>query len=253
MLLNGRVALITGGGGALGEGMALSFAQQGASLVICDIERDRARDVAKQVAERGGKACAIACDVTDLDQVTSMVTEGVRAYGKIDILVNNAGTSGKKDHRKKTILEIERPEWERIMAVNLTSVFNCSKRVIPLMLKEGHGSILNISSLAAKAGGLINGVHYVASKAGVIGITKALAREYAPEKIRVNALCLGRIETPFNLSVPEEFHRKLINQIPLGRLGTPKEVAEAALFLVSDASSYITGATLDVNGGWLMD
>ena len=245
--------MITGGGGIIGRAMALEFARQGASLVICDINGEDAKDVANQVREISGKVLAVTCDVTDLDQVTSLVNEGVRTFGKIDVLVNNAGASGKKGHKKKTIVELEKTEWEQIIAVNLTSVFNCSKRVIPVMMKEGHGNILNVSSMAAKAGGLINGVHYVAAKAGVIGITKALAREYASENIRVNALCLGRIETPINLSVPEEFHRKLVNQIPLGRLGTPKEVAEAAIFLVSNASSYITGATLDVNGGWLMD
>jgi len=245
--------MITGGGGIIGRAMALEFARQGASLVICDINGEDAKDVANQVREIGGKVLAVTCDVTDLDQVTSLVNEGVRTFGKIDVLVNNAGASGKKGHKKKTIVELEKTEWEQIIAVNLTSVFNCSKRVIPVMMEEGHGNILNVSSMAAKAGGLINGVHYVAAKAGVIGITKALAREYASENIRVNALCLGRIETPINLSVPEEFHRKLVNQIPLGRLGTPKEVAEAAIFLVSNASSYITGATLDVNGGWLMD
>jgi len=253
VLLKGRVAIITGGGGALGEAMAIEFAREGASLILGDIDEGKARGVVDRVRGAGGKAISVAVDVTDLEQVKEMVDKGVRAYGKIDILVNNAGTTGRKGHKKKTILEMDGSEWERVLAVNLTSVFNCTKSVLPVMIKEKYGHILNISSLAAKVGGLINGVHYVAAKAGMIGITKALAREYALENIRVNALCLGRIETPANLSVPPEFQQKLIDQIPLGRLGTPQEVAAAAAFMVSDASSYITGATLDVNGGWLMD
>jgi 3-oxoacyl-[acyl-carrier protein] reductase len=253
VLLRDHVAIITGGGGALGEAMALEFAREGAALVIGEIDEAAARRVANGVIAAGGKAIPVVADVTDPEQVKGMVDAGVRAFGRIHILVNNAGTTGKKDHRKKTILEMEKSEWERVLAVNLTSVFNCSKCVLPLMIGERHGHILNISSVAAKVGGLINGVHYVAAKAGMIGMTKALAREYARENIRVNALCLGRIETPANLSVPREFHEKLIAQIPLGRLGTPREVAAAAAFMASDASSYITGATLDVNGGWLMD
>ncbi len=253
MLLKGRVAIITGGGGALGEAMAIEFAREGASLILGDIDEGKARGVVDRVRGAGGKAIPVAVDVTDLEQVKGMVDKGVHAFGKIDILVNNAGTTGRKGPKKKTILEMDGSEWERVLAVNLTSVFNCSKSVLPVMIKEKYGHILNISSLAAKVGGLINGVHYVAAKSGMIGITKALAREYALENIRVNALCLGRIETPANLSVPPEFQQKLIAQIPLGRLGTPQEVAAAAAFMVSDASSYITGATLDVNGGWLMD
>lgn len=253
MELKGKVAIITGGGGALGGTMAQVFAQRGARLIICDIDEQKAQNVVDTVREARGAAISVVADVSDFEQVKVMVDKGLQAYGRIDILVNNAGTNGRRDHRKKTIVELDKSDWDRVLAINLTSVFNCSKIVIPIMLEAKYGNILNISSLAGKVGGLINGVHYVASKAGMIGITKALAREYASEGIRVNTLCLGRIATPQNLSVPDQFQQILIKQIPLGRLGTPKEVAEAAAFLVSDASSYITGATLDVNGGWLMD
>ena len=253
MLLKDRVAIITGGGGVLGEAMALEFAQQGANLIICDIDGSKAQNVANKVSGKNSRAISVVTDVANLDQVKAMVDQGVRAFGKIDILVNNAAARARKDHKKKTILGVDKSDWDLVIAVNLTGVFNCSKSVIPLMIKQRYGNILNISSMAAKTGGLINDIHYVASKAGMIGMTKALAREFASENIRANTLCLGRIETPANLSVPEEFHQMLIKQIPLGRLGTPKEVAEAAVFLVSDGSSYITGATLDVNGGWLMD
>ena len=140
-----------------------------------------------------------------------------------------------------------------MISVNLTGIFNCSKLVIPWMIKAGGGNILNISSTAAKTGGLVSDICYVASKAGMGGMTKKLAREFAPQKIRVNTLSLGRIETPVTVSVPREYHEKIISLIPLGRIGKAEEVAHAAAFLVSDYSSYITGANVDINGGWLMD
>ncbi|RPJ10575.1 MAG: SDR family oxidoreductase, partial [Deltaproteobacteria bacterium] len=177
----------------------------------------------------------------------------IERAGRIDILVNNAGTHGRKDHTVPSLPDLSRQEWERVLAANLTSAFLFSRAVLPVLIEQRSGNILNVSSLAAKTGGLVNGAHYVASKAAMIGLTKNLARGSAHANVRVNTLCLGRFETPSNVNVPEDFHGKIVAQIPLGRLGTLKEAASAALFLVSDASSYITGATLDVNGGWYMD
>ncbi len=251
--LKNRVAIITGGAGEIGRAMAFTFSKLGAKLVICGTNEKKTRDFVSELKAEGREAIPAVADVSEFDQVKRMVDQCMEAFGKIDILVNNAVARGTRDYRKKTTLEIDKDEWDRIIGVNLTGIFLCSKLAIPWMIKAGGGSILNISSMAAKTGGLINDIHYVASKAGMGGITKKLAREFGPQNIRVNTLCLGRIETSMTVSVPQEFHEKIISQIPLGRIGKPEEVAHAAAFLVSDYSSYITGATLDINGGWLMD
>lgn len=251
--LKNRVAIITGATGAIGRVMSFTFSRLGAKLVICGTNQQKTMDLVAELKSGGGEAISAAADVADFDQVSAMVEKIIEAFGKIDILVNNAVARLSRDHQKKSILDIEKSEWDRMIGVNLTGVFNCCKLVIPWMIKGGGGNILNISSMAAKTGGLVSDICYVASKAGMGGMTKKLAREFAPQKIRVNTLGLGRIETPGTISVPREFHEKIISQIPLGRIGKAEEVADAAAFLVSDYSSYITGATIDINGGWLMD
>ena len=253
MKLKGQVALITGAGGGVGEAIAMRLGDEGVITVINDIDFKRAERVSKKILKRGGNTLPVQADVSDYTQVQEMVRHICRTYKTIHILVNNAGlyvrTKGKRETIEKVTVEV----WNRYVAVNLSGAFYCSKCVIPLMRKQRCGAIVNISSQAAKTGGLINGIHYAASKAGVIGLTKGLARESARHHIRVNCVAPGRISTPENLNVPREFHQRVLQQIPLGRLGDVEEVAEGVLFLVSEASSYITGATLDVNGGWLMD
>lgn len=251
--LEGRTSIITGGGTGIGAAMAQRFHEEGAAVFICGRRAEKLKETLLRIAPTGERFFTIQADIASEEEARGLVRFAMEKTGRIDVLVNNAGTHGRRDHRITPVLELDRSEWERIMATNLTSAFICSKEVLPVMIEQKHGNILNVSSLAAKTGGLVNGAHYVASKAGMMGLTKSLARGYASSNIRVNTLCLGRFETPSNVNVPEEFHQKVVSQIPLGRVGTLREAAEAALFLVSDASSYVTGATLDVNGGWLMD
>ncbi len=233
--------------------MARRFCEEGAKVIICGRRVEKLRETSSAIDPEGKSLWAVQADVTVESDIVRVARFALDRAGRIDILINNAGTHGRKDHTIPPVLELGQSEWERILSANLTSAFLFSKAVLPVMIEQRCGAILNISSLAAKTGGLVNGAHYVASKAGMIGLTKTLARGYAYANIRVNTLCLGRFETPSNVNVPEEFHRKVVSQIPLGRLGTLREAANAALFLVSDASSYITGANLDINGGWYMD
>lgn len=251
--LEGKTAIISGGGTGIGAAIASRFHEEGARVVICGRRVEKLEETASEIPFDGKNFFFIQADVTaesDILRVAEFTLDNTR---RIDILVNNAGTHGRNDHTITPALELSQLEWDRILSTNLTSAFLFAKAVLPVMIQQRYGNILNISSLAAKTGGLVNGAHYVASKAGMIGLTKSLARGYAYANIRVNTLCLGRFETPSNVNVPESFHQKVIAQIPLGRLGTLNEAANAALFLVSDASSYITGANLDINGGWYMD
>jgi 3-oxoacyl-[acyl-carrier protein] reductase len=253
MKLRGQVALITGAGGSLGKAIARRLSKEGVITVINDVDLKKAERISKTISNQGGKAFAVQGDVSDDIQVRGMIDRICEKYGTIHILVNNAGLYLRTKGKRETIDRISVEEWNRYVAVNLSGAFYCSKYVIPLMRKQNYGAIINMSSQAAKTGGLINGIHYAATKAGLIGLAKGLARETARHHIRVNCIAPGRISTPENVDVPKEFHRKVLEQISLGRLGTVDEIAEGVLFLVSDASSYITGATLDINGGWLMD
>jgi 3-oxoacyl-[acyl-carrier protein] reductase len=252
-VLEGRTAIVSGGGTGIGSAIASRFFEEGAKVVICGRRIERLKETASRITSDGKSFFIIQADVTVESEIVRVAEFALKNTGRIDILVNNAGTHGRKDHTITPALDLTRPEWDRILSTNLTSAFLFSKAVLPVMIEQRYGSIVNISSLAAKTGGLVNGAHYVASKAGMMGLTKSLARGYAFANVRVNTLSLGRFETPSNVNVPEEFHQRVIAQIPMGRMGTLREAANAALFLASDASSYITGANLDINGGWYMD
>ena len=252
-VLEGRTAIVSGGGTGIGSAIASRLFEEGARVVICSRTIERLKEAASRITSDGKRFFIIQADVTVESEIVRVAEFALKNTGRIDILINNAGTHGRNDHTITPALELTRPEWDRILSTNLTSAFLFSKTVLPIMIEQQYGSILNISSLAAKTGGLVNGAHYVASKAGMMGLTKSLARGYAFANVRVNTLCLGRFETPSNVNVPEDFHQKVIAQIPMGRLGTLREAANAALFLVSEASSYVTGANLDINGGWYMD
>jgi 3-oxoacyl-[acyl-carrier protein] reductase len=251
--LKGQIALITGAAGAVGQAISTRLSKEGVIVAINDVNFKKAEALSNKIQREGGRAFPIQADVSDFTQVKDMAEQICERYGTIHILVNNAGLYLRTRGRKETISRISVYDWNRFIAVNLSGAFYCSKCVFPLMIKQNYGAVVNISSQAGKTGGLVNGLHYGASKAGLLGLTKGLAREGAPYHIRVNCVAPGRITTADNLDVPREFHRNILKQIPLGRLGTVKEVAEGVLFMVSEASSYITGATLDVNGGWLMD
>ncbi len=250
MKLEGRVALVTGAGRGIGASIAAILSREGARVAVNDVQAELARSIAEELRRKGGTAIPIQADVSDSSQVTSMVEEVVQKYGGIDILVNNAGVSP----RFLSIEELTEEEWDRVINVNLKSVFLCSKAVMGFMKRNGYGRIINIASVSAKLGRSVledkTKANYCASKAGIIALTKSLARELAPWQITANALAPGPIESNMSQAFPVEHVRK---EVPLGRFGKPEDVAHAVLFLASEDSSYITGATLDVNGGMLMD
>ena len=252
MLLEKKVAIVTGAGRGIGRAIALRLAQEGAILVIGDVEEENIRAVCKELKDSGKQGLPFTCDVSNEDNVQAMVETTIKKFGKIDILVNNAGISPKKEGRKPNLTEISLDEWNRVIAVNLTSVFLCCKTVLPYFIKQKAGWIISISSSSALDGGFLAAPHYVASKGGISAMTKSLAREVAPFGITVNAIAPGRVESPMAHLTSPERNMEALKRIPAGRFGTPEDVAHAALFLVSGQAQYITGITLNVSGGYVM-
>ncbi len=252
MLLENKVAIITGAGRGIGRAIALRLAQEGAILTICDIEEESIKTASKELINSGKQVLPFTCDVSNGDNVQAMVETTINKYGKMDILVNNAGISPKKEGRKPNLTEISIDEWNKVIAVNLTSVFLCSKAVLPYLIKQKAGWIINISSSAALDGGFLAAAHYVASKGGISAMTKSLAREVAPFGITVNAVAPGRVESPMAHLTSPERNIEALKRIPMGRFATPEEVANAVLFLASGQAQYITGITLNVSGGYVM-
>jgi 3-oxoacyl-[acyl-carrier protein] reductase len=250
MKLENRIALVTGAGRGIGASISKILAGEGARVAVNDVDMDLARSVAEDLRRRGRDALPVQCDVSKNSEVTSMVEQVLLAYGKIDILVNNAGISPEFC----SIEELTEENWDRVLNINLKGTFLCSKAVIGPMKLNGFGRIINIASVSGKLGRSVleekTKANYCASKAGIISLTKSLARELAPWGITANALAPGPIESNMSSRFPVEHIRK---EVPLGRFGKPDDVAYAALFLASEEASYITGATLDINGGMLMD
>ena len=242
------MALITGAGGGIGRVAAELFAAEGARVVVADAVPDGAQATVQAITDAGGEAVAVTVDVSVSDQVAAMVAAATDAFGGIDVLYNNAGVLPPDDGGT---LDTPESTWDRVMDVNLKGVWLCCKHGIPALIERGGGSIINVASLVALMGSAVAQIAYTASKGGVLSMTREMAVEYARHNIRINALCPGPIQTPLMaelLSDPERRARRLVH-VPIGRFGQAEEVAKAALFLASDDSSLMTGASLVVDGG----
>ena len=249
MLLEGQVALITGAGRAgkgIGRSIALRLAGEGAKIVIGDFVPEAADSVAKEVAELGVESLAVYGSVASPEDVEAMVQAAVDKFGKIDILVNNAGIT-----RDNLILRMSESDWDMVLDTNLKGVFNCTKSVAKLMMRQRSGKIVNMASVMGMMGNA-GQANYSASKGGVIALTKTTAKELGSRGVNVNAVAPGFIQTVMTEEMPEEAKASISDQIPLRRLGTPEDVAEVVLFLCSPSSSYITGQVIPVDGGMLM-
>ena len=247
-----RVVVVTGGGSGIGLGLVKAFAEAGSMVAVLDANADSAQAAADAVIATGHQAIALACDVAEWGAVQEAADAVQRAFGPADILLNNAGISPKHDGHGALTLEMDPDEWNRVVAVNLTGVFHGVRAFGPAMAARGWGSIVNQSSIAAKNYVSVIGAHYPATKAALMGLTTHWAGEFGPRGINVNALAPGRIDTPLAQGVAPEVNAAIVTATPLGRIGTPADVAAAALFLTSDAGHFITGQTLDVAGGWMM-
>lgn len=254
--VEGKVAIVTGAGQGMGEAVAKKLSSEGAKLALVDIESSGIAKVAHDIRHLGPlfqkegevEVIEIQADVTLSANVLNMVEKVVDRFGTIDILVNNAGVL-----RPTKLLDIPEDEWDWVIDVNMKGTFLCTQAVIPVMIKQKSGVIVNFSSTAGKNISTAGGIHYTASKAGTLGITRHAAKEVAPYNIRVNAVCPGLIDTPMVRGTLSEEHIKgYEDSFPIPRMGQPEEVADLVAFLVSDESSYITGAALDINGGDLM-
>jgi len=248
--LENKVALVTAAAGAgIGQATARAFAQEGARVVVSDAHEGRLARVAREMQDEfGQRILAVPCDVTSREQVEQMVRRTLEEFGRIDILVNNAGID-----RPQPIWEMTDEAWELVINVNLRGTFYCCRAVIPTMMKQRSGRIINLSSVVAWAPSKEDGAAYVACKAGIQGLTRSLAVQLAEYNITVNAIAPGLIFNPFLARVrPSEYFDKIREKIPLGRDGTPQDVAHVILFLSSDEAAYITGECLCISGGWFM-
>lgn len=246
-LLKDKVALITGASRGIGRAIALKFAQNGANVIInYSSSQSQAEELKEEIEKIGTKAMIIKCDVSNADEVSQMFSQVEKEFGRLDILVNNAGIT-----KDGLILRMDEEDFDKVIAINLKGAFLCARAAAKMMVKQRSGNIINISSVVGIAGN-IGQANYAASKAGIIGLTKSLAKELASRNIRVNAIAPGFIKTDMTEVLSDKVKEVMLSSIPLGRFGEADEVANVALFLASNLSSYITGQVIVVDGGMIM-
>lgn len=245
----GKNVLVTGAAQGIGRAIALSFAACGANVAIIDMNVQGAQETRSLIEKEGGGSVVIRADVSNIDTVKEAVEKVVSLWGSVDILINNAGIVS-----PKPFLETTQQEWDKIMAVNLKGVYNTCFTVLPGMIKQKYGKIINVASIAGKTGGgFFGNTLYGTSKAGVIALTKGIAREAGPHGINVNAICPGPIETQMLADCPEETRERILSGVPLRKFGEPQDIANMAIFLASDLASHVTGEITDVDGGIMRD
>lgn len=246
MNFSGRVTIVTGASQGIGEAIASELAMEGAEIVLIDVQKEKLDEVAQRIGEKKGRAVSYYSDVSRLDQVEKIIESIIQKHKKIDHLVNNAGIT-----RDNLLMRMKEEDWDTVLAVNLKGVFNLSKTVIRHMISKRYGRIVNLSSVVGLMGNAGQS-NYSASKAGVIGLTKSLAREVASRGITVNAIAPGYIATPMTDTLPDSVKKTFVDIIPMKRFGTTEEVAHLVKFLLSDDAAYITGQVVSINGGMLM-
>jgi 3-oxoacyl-[acyl-carrier protein] reductase len=246
MSLSGRVALVTGASQGIGRACALKLAAQGATVAVVARTQEKLDELEKEISAANGKAVAFALDVSNEEQIKTVIKSAIGQLGKIDVLVNNAGVT-----RDQLVMRMKRADWDTVINTNLTSAYLCIQQVISSMLKQRWGRIINITSVFGQTG-QAGQANYAASKAGLIGLTMAIAREVASRNITCNAVAPGFIETSMTAGLSDEFKQTAVKMIPLGRVGTPEDIANSVAFLASEEAAYITGHVLNVNGGMLM-
>ena len=246
MSLNGKIALVTGAAQGIGRDISLGLAADGADVAICDVNLEAAQKTSSEIEGRGRKSLAVKANVASSADVTAMMDQVVEKFGRIDILVNNAGIT-----RDGLILRMKDEDWDLVLSINLKGAFLCTKAALKHMAKQRAGTIINIASIVGAMGNA-GQANYVASKAGLIGLTKTIAREYANRNVTANAVAPGFIDTAMTQALSETVRQELAKQIPLGRLGSSEDVASAVRFLASPSAAYITGQVIHVNGGMYM-
>jgi len=246
MSLNGKIALVTGAAQGIGREIALALAADGADVAICDVNIEAAQKTSADIEAKGRRSLATKANVATSADVTAMMELVVEKFGRIDILVNNAGIT-----RDSLILRMKDEDWDLVLSINLKGAFLCAKSALKYMTKQRSGTIINIASVVGAMGN-VGQANYSASKAGLIGLTKSIAREYANRNITANAVAPGFIETAMTRAMTENARQELAKYIPVGKLGTPEDIANAVRFLASPWASYITGQVVHVNGGMYM-
>ncbi|MFH1062739.1 MAG: 3-oxoacyl-[acyl-carrier-protein] reductase [Candidatus Omnitrophota bacterium] len=246
MKLKGKVAFITGGAAGIGKEIAMTLAKQGADCVICDVNESELNKTAAEIEAVGVKAMPIVLNVCSMADCEEAVNKIIDKFQKVDILINNAGIT-----RDGLLIRMKESDWDAVISVNLKGAFNCTKAVVKPMMKQRSGAIVNMASIIGLMGNA-GQVNYAASKAGLIGLTKSVAKEVATRNIRVNAIAPGFIETKMTQVLTDDVKQAMLKQIPLGKFGSPQDVANLVVFLVTDDSNYITGQVISINGGMLM-